>query len=438
MKTGIRFILAIIFGLAATVTFSLPLHAALRVIGTADYQGSSCQLVWEEDNNGKSLVWLDYTHEQDNFSPITSWASSLDSRLTIHLTPPYHVTWIDPTWRLPDTSDDGLDSTGCDGSTSAGWNISSSEMGHLFYLSLGCTGYKDTSCNTQMYDHKFEPFRNLTRGEYWSETIGINHQDPPSPWGFNFNAGEQRLIHGTGFALKGLAVRAARVTTGAETCSSEYLYFMPYFASGEGKWTGLGLANDSATETAEICVSVFSPDGTPLSLDSRIIAANGQSAFPVSGNTSPASGWIKIQSSAPLSGLSFIGTGNGDIEIMADIPVVSQLATKLVIPQVACDDTWDTQIFIANPGSEELALKLAYFTPGGETPYNWKSYKISKNGSRSIDVGELLNQNQVLNGKVVINATGDGVAAFALYNDLKSGGHYFAGVNAVIPALSSN
>lgn len=36
--------------------------AALEVIGTATYQSNSYNLIWDDDNNGNSVIWLDYTN----------------------------------------------------------------------------------------------------------------------------------------------------------------------------------------------------------------------------------------------------------------------------------------------------------------------------------------------------------------------------------------
>jgi len=43
---------------------------------------------------------------------------------------------------------DGVWEYGVDGTTTAGYNITSSEMGHLYYTELGNDGYFDTSGNT--------------------------------------------------------------------------------------------------------------------------------------------------------------------------------------------------------------------------------------------------------------------------------------------------
>ena len=37
-------------------------YAMLVTIGTVEYYGSDYKLIWDDDNNGNSVVWLDYTH----------------------------------------------------------------------------------------------------------------------------------------------------------------------------------------------------------------------------------------------------------------------------------------------------------------------------------------------------------------------------------------
>ncbi len=46
-------------------------------------------------------------------------------------------------WRLP-TTVDGLSVPGFDGTTTSGWNITTSEMGYMYYVNLGNLGYYDT------------------------------------------------------------------------------------------------------------------------------------------------------------------------------------------------------------------------------------------------------------------------------------------------------
>ena len=127
-------------------------HAELITIGTAGYQDSNYNLIWDDDNNGNSVVWLDYTHDAKvNYSGYFEWATNLD--LEINLFDGYTLTWTDDTWRLPTTVDDSVpnaaDYVGYDGSFSRGFYNTTSEMGHLFYDELGNIGIYDTSGEEQ-------------------------------------------------------------------------------------------------------------------------------------------------------------------------------------------------------------------------------------------------------------------------------------------------
>jgi hypothetical protein len=38
-------------------------NATLTTTGTATHNGSNYNLIWDDDNNGNSVVWLDYTND---------------------------------------------------------------------------------------------------------------------------------------------------------------------------------------------------------------------------------------------------------------------------------------------------------------------------------------------------------------------------------------
>ncbi|MBT6225078.1 MAG: hypothetical protein HOI47_00320 [Candidatus Scalindua sp.] len=119
--------------------YSIQAQGTMTTIGTATYSGSDYNLIWDDDNNGNSVVWLDYTNSTANWTAQNTWASGLDVALTYNVDPGYAVTWNDVDWRLP-TTVDGLYVWGYDGTTTAGYNITNSEMGHLFYTELGIKG----------------------------------------------------------------------------------------------------------------------------------------------------------------------------------------------------------------------------------------------------------------------------------------------------------
>ncbi len=127
------------------------------------------------------------------------------------------MTW-DTDWRLGSTVD-GVYQNGNDGTTTAGYNITTSEMGHLFYEELGNSGYynADGSKNSYSAPEYFltetGDFNNLIASWYWSGTefaIGSVYA-----WGFSMGFGSQNYYHqlnsGYGLALRGGQVSTAPV-----------------------------------------------------------------------------------------------------------------------------------------------------------------------------------------------------------------------------------
>jgi hypothetical protein len=169
-------------------------------------------LIYEDD---QGLVWIDYSSGSKEWADSVSWAKALNDSgaLTYNFNPGISVTWNDD-WRLPNTKD-AARKNGFDGSTTAGFNITSSEMGHLFYVSLGNFAYYDKAGNVQAGFAGLKnkaPFQNLSAGTYWSGTqyaIYTNHV-----WTFNFYYGSQDFNSFTNsYAYPGLAVRSGKVIT---------------------------------------------------------------------------------------------------------------------------------------------------------------------------------------------------------------------------------
>lgn len=112
-------------------------------------------------------------------------------------------------WRLP-TTVDGPYAFGYDGTTTAGYNITTSEMGHLYYESLMNKGYYDTNGNVPPDCGLINtsPFTNLQAYAYWSGTK--YSLDPSLAWYFYFVDGGQDLA-AKGLNLYALAVRPGDV-----------------------------------------------------------------------------------------------------------------------------------------------------------------------------------------------------------------------------------
>lgn len=183
-------------------------QAALVVIGTATYAESEYNLIWDDDNNGNSVVWLDYTYTQSE--NILSWVESLDSALTYNIDPAYTVDWGTNSWRLPETVD-GEYNFHWDGTTTGGYNITNSEMGHLFYGELGNIGYfgiDGTLFPTDWGLNNTGDFENLTASLYWS-TQYLNYLG--AIWGFDMNLGCQSWFTKSNYGC-GLAVRMGQIS----------------------------------------------------------------------------------------------------------------------------------------------------------------------------------------------------------------------------------
>ena len=186
-------------------------NAALTTIGTASYDGSEYNLIWDDDNNGSSVVWLDYSNAQNNWSSQNIWAAGLNSALTYNIDSAYSVTWDDAAWRLPITVD-GPWVYGYDGTTKGGYNITSSEMGHLYYEELGNLGYYATDGTGPQPGRGLNntgDFNNLIASWYWCGTEYANL--PDYAWDIDMNGGFQDYAYQGTFEY-GLAVRSGQVS----------------------------------------------------------------------------------------------------------------------------------------------------------------------------------------------------------------------------------
>lgn len=201
--------------------------AALQVIGTATYDdGGGAQeynLILDDDNNGASVIWLDYTNGPGDWNTQINWAAGLNTTgvLTINWNPGIGVTWDNDGlgWRLPATVD-GPYVYGCDGTTTGGYNITTSEMGHLYYTELGNLGYEDATppCDDGPQAGygltNTGPFQNLDAVWYWSDEYAAS---PTTAWLFGFDGGFQGNDFKTRTTGYGLAVRSGQVSVEPES-----------------------------------------------------------------------------------------------------------------------------------------------------------------------------------------------------------------------------
>ena len=187
-KFIVSFIMLLVFGIAGLA------NADLIVRGT-DSLGN--KLIYDDDLD---ITWYDYTKSYETWDDMVLWAGLL--------TISYAGSTLDD-WRLPATVD-GPFEWGYDGTTTGGYNISSSEMGHLYYEELGNLARYDTSGDPQSGWglQNTGDFDNLIASGYWSGTeyAGI----PGVAWDFSMGTGVHDFDNGYDFY--GLAVRSGDVS----------------------------------------------------------------------------------------------------------------------------------------------------------------------------------------------------------------------------------
>ncbi len=230
----------------------------------------------------------------------------------------------------------------------------------------------------------------------------------------------------------------------AETGSAEYVlyrassteerpfrYYVPLYSSTSGFATGIALSNVNEFETANVAVQSFDSEGNRAGELKFRIPADGQRAE-VLKYSRAFKGWTLVESDQPLAGLCFLASaGSGADNYMADVPISSTKSEDLQIPHAACDDNWDTTVYIANPNSvsQHVSVKVLDLDGGlmAET-----AGTMEPNGSWECRLSEILNGGRLTRGKVKISAK-SGIAAFALYDNIKTGARSFAGISAVDP-----
>ena len=136
-----------------------------------------------------------------------SWADTLSYYDSVR-----GVAWDD--WRLP-TTVDGPWVHGYDGTTTAGFNIISSEMGYMFYENLENLGYRATDGTfpqTGWGLNNTSLFTNLQPYNYWSGTEYTAYP-PGFAWFFSFCLGSQNFDYNDFYGLCAWAVRPGDVST---------------------------------------------------------------------------------------------------------------------------------------------------------------------------------------------------------------------------------
>ncbi|MBT6561784.1 MAG: PEP-CTERM sorting domain-containing protein [Candidatus Scalindua sp.] len=171
LRKGVKMKKVIVLVVLMVMGYSIQAQGGLITIGTATYDdgfgggAEDYNLIWDDDNNGNSVVWLDYEGGGD-WADQNAWAAGLDGALTYNIYSGYTVTWDDLAWRLPTTPGTTVDYT------------SEGEIGHLYYTELGNSA--GSLSNTA-------PFQNLSGSAYWYGT----EYNTSFAWVYTFSTGYQ-------------------------------------------------------------------------------------------------------------------------------------------------------------------------------------------------------------------------------------------------------
>jgi len=230
-----------------------------------------------------------------------------------------------------------------------------------------------------------------------------------------------------GTAGKDNTYGSGRILLPSPTPVASHIYYIPYFLENSDYWTGLALKNVSTAEMAHVTVEGIRKTGSLINSQVKTILPRGQAAFFMQ----PGEGWVKVSSDKPLTGLAFITERAGD-GLMFDITLIPALNKKLHVPHVAQYEDFDTVVYVCNPNNAETIVYLTFVKIDGQVVVS-KKYTLPANGSGVYPLSGLLGSGSYLNGSVEISASQKGVAAFALYHNLKTGLSSYAGISAVAP-----
>jgi hypothetical protein len=188
----------VVFGLSRPAK-AFPL-LELRGQGTSTH--GTHNLIYDPD---RDITWYDYTRNINTWDSQMAWAGALSVDFGGD---------IFDDWRLPATVD-GPFVYGYDGSTTAGYNITNSEMGHLYYTELGNKGrYATDGTNPQPgwgLNNKGD-FISFQGGgmAYWSSTE-YAPLNTGVAWAFRLSEGDQSTLNKLASNHYGMAVRSGDV-----------------------------------------------------------------------------------------------------------------------------------------------------------------------------------------------------------------------------------
>ncbi len=158
-------------------------------VGDNNLNRGAYKLIYDDD---LQLTWLDYSNPRDQWAHQLRWAAGLNNHgvLVYEFEPGVTVNWAGNDWRLTDAGGVYPDS---------GYNVTTSEMGHLYY--------DERAPGAELNDSEFN---NLLESWYWTGNLWA--QNDVAAWHFDMESGYQGGMHQSELGY-GIAVRSGQVST---------------------------------------------------------------------------------------------------------------------------------------------------------------------------------------------------------------------------------
>lgn len=265
---------------------------------------------------------------------------------------------------------------------------------------------------------------------YKSDSSGGQSGSPV--WYYNPTTKERRLIgiHVFG-AERGNG--ACRLVGSMESKISEWMQYqpeeaydnfsyIPYLSTSGSRWTGVALANYNGVVN-NVKIEYFNSDGTLGGSAFKSLPAYGQTNFPAA--TEVGNGWIRISSSAPLTGLALIA--DSEPAAMFDIDLKTSLHHKFICSHLAVDNEWRSFAMVCNPGDQNARISFTYYDINGNKMTPITIPPIPAHGSINYSLYTLL-QREVEGGSLVIESD-QPITAFLLFDNKNK--TWRAGLSAV-------
>ena len=289
---------------------------------------------------------------------------------------------------------------------------------------------KRTSCNLQAYGGgEYELSKLLSNQTLSGGKVRLSSSEGIVAFALydNVKTGSRAFAGINAFDSQGVSSESS----GYESMDQSSNYYLPLFSSTAGYATGLALSNCNAEAQADVTITVFDTEGNKRNTYDWTLPPDGQHSDVLKTSTS-FTGSISIESTQRLDGVCFLAaTGTGGDNYMADIPIAEAASKILHVPHVAADDNWDTTLYVSNPNAASQSVTINVIGSNGAR-ISTTTRNLNAFGSGEYALSDLVSEQTVTGGKVKLISP-DGIVAFALYDNTKTGARAFAGINAVDP-----